>query len=117
MSPESFSTRSFRFATNILQFYRVLNQPAADVPKAISYQMLRAGMAIGANIEEARSAQSRRDLAAKYTVALREARECHYWLRLVAVDRPRFADDAAILANECNELVALLTATVKKLRG
>lgn len=79
--------------------------------------MLRAGTAIGANIEEAKSAHSRRDLAAKYAVSLREARECHYWLRLIAADCPQFAEMTNGLIDECNQLIAVLTTTVKKLRG
>ena len=79
--------------------------------------MLRAGTAIGANIAEAQSAPSRRDLAAKYTVSLREARECHYWLRLIAADRPQFSATTDSLLDECSQLIAVLTTTVKKLRG
>ncbi len=79
--------------------------------------MLRAGTAIGANIAEAQAAPSRRDLAAKYTVSLREARECHYWLRLIAADRPQLAATTDGLLDECGQLIAMLTTTVKKLRG
>lgn len=116
MALESFSDRSFRFSTSLLRFHRVLSTPAADVPRTIAYQMLRAGTAIGANIEEARSAHSRRDLAARYTIGLREARECHYWLRLIAADRPQFEEATTKLIDECSQLIALLTTTVKKLR-
>lgn len=117
MALESFSDRGFRFATSVLRFYRTLSAPAANVPRALSYQMLRAGTAIGANIEEARSAHSRRELAAKYSVSLKEARECHYWLRLIAADRPQFAETTSRLIDECDQLIAVLTATIKKLKG
>ena len=117
MPPESFQDRSFRFAMNIVRFHRTLSTPAADVPRPLTHQMLRSGTSIGANIAEARSAQSRRDLAAKYTIGLREARECHYWLRLIAADRPQFVETATGLIDECSQLIAVLTTTVKKLRG
>jgi four helix bundle protein len=81
--PESFQERSFRFAVDILAFYRTIL--TTDLPRHLAYQMLRAGTSIAANLEEARSAYSRRDLAAKQAIALREARECCCWLRLVMV--------------------------------
>jgi len=117
MAPESFQDRSFRFAMSIVRFHRTLSTPAADVPRPLTHQMLRSGTSIGANIAEARSAQSRRDLAAKYAIGLREARECHYWLRLIAADRPQFVETATGLIDECSQLIAVLTTTVKKLRG
>ena len=78
--------------------------------------MCRAGTAIGANLEEARSAYSRRDLAAKYAIALREGRECHYWLRLVKADQPNLASSTDPLIDEVHQLVAVLTVAVIKLR-
>ena len=114
--PESFQSRSFRFATDILRLYRTLAIPT-DVPKTLADQMLRAGTAIGANLEEAKSAHSHRDLAAKYVIALREARECRYWLRLTCVDRPGLTLACRSLIDECSQLVASLTTSVKKLRS
>lgn len=49
----------------------------------MSNQVLRSGTSIGANMEEAQAAQSRRDFIAKLAIALKEARETHYWLRLI----------------------------------
>jgi four helix bundle protein len=113
--PESFQARSFRFATRVLRFYRLAME--TGVPRPIADQMLRSGTAVGANIEEARAAHSTRDLAARYVISLREARECHYWLRLVATDRPTLAPAITDLLDDCDQLVAVLTATVKKLRA
>lgn len=45
-------------------------------------QLLKAGTSVGANIEESQSAESREDFAHKMSVAIKEARETHYWLRL-----------------------------------
>jgi len=49
----------------------------------LSKQLLRAGTSIGANVEEASAAQSRKDFAAKMAISSKEARETHYWLRLI----------------------------------
>lgn len=79
------------------------------------YQLVRAGTAIGANVEEAIAATSRRDMAAKYAIALREARETRYWLRVIASD-PVVGDSVTPLITEATEWIAMLTVTVRKLR-
>jgi four helix bundle protein len=91
---ESFQHRRFRFALEILRFYRRVTS-TTDMPLHLARQALRAGTSIGANLEEARSAYSRRDLAAKQTITLREAREFGYWIRLIAADQPRQLPDSA----------------------
>lgn len=72
-------------------------------------------MGIGSNVEEAVAASSRRDMAAKYAIALREAREARYWLRVLSTD-PVVGDSVLPLIQEATEWVAMLTTTVKKLR-
>lgn len=114
-NPEPIHDRSFRFAVDILRFYRILTS-TTDVPRHLSTQMLRSGTAIGANLEEGKSAYSRRDLAAKYAIALREGRECHYWLRVIRVDQPQLAAHIDRLLEECSQLIAILTTIVRKLR-
>lgn len=113
--PESFQDRSFRLALELLKLYRVLVR-STDVPRHFATQVLRAGTAIGANLEEAESGASRRDLAAKYTIALRETRECHYRLRLIEADQPQLAGTINDRLDDCGQLIAILTATVRKLR-
>lgn len=113
--PATFQERGLRHGTEILRFYRLISKTEA-VPRHVAYQMMRAGTAIGANIEEATSAHSRRDLAAKYVIAIREANECRYWLRLIASDRPDLLARVAPLVEECSQLIAMLTVSVKKLR-
>jgi four helix bundle protein len=114
-NPEPIHDRCFRFAIDILRFYRVLTS-TTDVPRHLSTQMLRSGTAIGANVEEAKSAYSRRDLAAKYSIGLREGRECHFWLRVIRVDQPQLASTIDRLMDECSQLIAILTTIVRKLR-
>ena len=114
-SLESYQHRSFRFALGILKLYRML---LADptIARHVASQICRAGTAIGANLAEAKSAYSRRDLAAKYTIALRESRECHYWLRLLKADQPAISSVTDPLIDETEQFVAMLTVAVIKLR-
>lgn len=71
---------SFQFALDAIGLYKIL---AANKEFIISKQLLRSSTSIGANIEEAQAAQSRRDFLSKISIAAKEARETHYWLRLL----------------------------------
>jgi len=82
---------------------------------AIALQLVRAGSSIGAHLEEADVAASRRDMALKQAVGLREARESKHWLRMLLAEEV-LVDDLRPLFQESGELVAMLTASVKKLR-
>ena len=82
----------------------------------LARQLLRAATAIGANLEEGAVALSKRDMAAKFVVALREAREANYWARLGSTD-PRWTDRPGPIVQETHEFIAMLTAAVKKLRS
>jgi four helix bundle protein len=81
----------------------------------VARQLLSATASVGANLEEGVAASSRRDMASKYSIALRESREAKYWSRLLAVD-PRWAARAAPITQETDEFIAMLTVAVKKLR-
>ena len=80
-------------------------------------QLLRAGTSVGANVEEAKAAQSRRDKASRFSVALKESRETSYWLRLMRATR--LADESLLNPHilEANELTAIFTTTRRKLRS
>jgi four helix bundle protein len=106
--------RALRFAGAVLRLHGVLASDGAATGH-LAGQLLRASTAIGANLEEGQVANSRRDMAQKYALALREARESLYWLRLVATFEPH-ASTAEPLIREANELVAILTVSVRKLR-
>ena len=79
----------------------------------LSKQLLRAGTSIGANVVESQQAQSRADFIAKLSIALKEAAEVNYWLRLLqATDYLSEKEYSSIVA-DCKELEKLLTAIIK----
>ncbi len=80
-------------------------------------QLLRAGTSIGANNAEASGAISKADFKSKSYIALKEARECLYWLELL--HRNGYLDDKQYqsINNDCEELVKVLTHRCKKLDG
>jgi four helix bundle protein len=110
-----FAARSFQFSCRIVRLYQKLCR-IPDFPLILARQLLRAGTSIGANLEEAKASQSRRDLKAKFSIALKEARETKYWLRLIRATSlaPASAIDSEI--DEADQLVAILTVSVRNLQ-
>ena len=74
--------RTFEFAVEIVKGCRLLDEKPG-VNRTLGRQLLRSGTSIGANVEEAQAGQSRADFISKYSIALKEARETIYWLRLL----------------------------------
>jgi four helix bundle protein len=72
--------KSFEFALKIIELYKTLVDSKEYV---ISKQLLRSGTSIGANVEEAGAAVSKKDFVSKMSIASKEARETKYWLRLL----------------------------------
>lgn len=114
--PEAYTTRTFKFACRVVRLYRELSR-IPGVPLPLAKQLLRAGTSIGANLEEARAAQSRRDLRAKFSIALKEARETKYWLRLLAATQQASSQVLTSSIQEADELVAILTVSVRRLKS
>jgi len=106
--------RAFQFGSAVLKLYpRItkLGPQFADIGR----QLVRAGSSIGAHLQEADVAASRRDMALKQAVGLREAKESRHWLRmLIEAEVP--VDELRPLYQESGEIVAMLTASVRKLR-
>jgi len=101
--------KSFNFALEIIS----LNQKLVTQNEyVISRQLLKSGTSIGANVEEAGAAQSKRDFIAKMSIASKEARETKYWLRLLKYSNLLEFDDENYL-KEVSEIVNILTAIVK----
>ncbi len=103
--------KSFQFAVRIVRLCKHLRGTKKEY--TLSKQLLRSGTSIGANIAEAQQAQSRPDFISKLNIALKEAVETNYWLRLLqATDYLTQAEFCSIFS-DCRELEKLLTAIIK----
>ena len=107
--------RSFAFSVRIVKMVRQM--PSDVAARTIARQLSRAGMSVGANVEEAQGAHSRVDFARRMNVARAEAREALYWLRLVAECEMVPPDRLQGLMDEANEVVSILTVIVKTTKG
>ena len=108
--------RTFEFAVCVVNLCRKLDK-TPGVSRTLSGQLLRAGTSIGANIEEGQASQSRADFVSKYSIACKEARETHYWLRLLVATEIMPQDGSGDLIDEANQLIAILTTIVKKTKA
>lgn len=108
--------RTFEFACRIVKLYQHLAE-RGGAGRVLAGQVLRSGTSIGANLEEGRGGHSRADFIAKAAIALKEARETHYWLRLLNACEVVPADRLVPLIAEANEIVAILTTIVKNARA
>lgn len=83
------------------------------VGRTLARQLFRSGTSLGANVEEAQAGQSRAEFLSKYSIAFKEAREAHYWLRLIADCEILTPIRLAEITQECDELVAIIKSTRK----
>lgn len=101
--------KSFQFAIEIVMLYQNLKKQNEFL---ISKQLLRNGTSIGANVEEASAAQTKKDLNTKMSIASKEARETRYWLKLLWQSKiVKF--DFSMYLNSIDELIKILTSIVK----
>ena len=108
--------RTFEFARRVVVLCRFLDEKPG-VSRTLGNQLLRSGTSIGANVEEVQAAQSEADIVSKYSIACKEARETHCWLRLRAASEMLPPDSLAELEIECDELIAILTSIIKKMKN
>ena len=98
--------KSYHFSLRIISLYRRLYKQREFV---ISRQLLRCGTSIGANVEEALGSYSRKDFHFKMVIAFKEARETHYWLRLIR--------DAGLSGEELLRILKAITRRTRPLRS
>lgn len=113
--PQEIAERAFDFAVRIVKLCQALVK-RPGVSRTLANQLLRSGTSIGANLEESKGGQSRADFLSKVSISLKEARETHYWLRLLIAADILPEKQLNPLLEEANQLTAILTTIVKKLK-
>ena len=103
--------KSFAFAVRIVNLYKHLDELKKEF--VLSKQLLRSGTSIGANVAEAEQAQSTADFISKMSIALKEAVETDYWIRLLH-STSYFSDtEFSSIIEDCQEIEKMLTAILK----
>ncbi len=107
--------KSYNFAIRIVELYKYLSSEKKEF--ILSKQLLRSGTSIGANIEEAIRGQSRKDFFAKLTIAYKEARESHYWIRILTDSDYLTKKESISLINDIEELLKIIGSIQKTIRN
>lgn len=103
--------RSFQFTVSIVRFCR--NLTVDPIMRRLAFQLVDAVGSVGANLEESGGAQSKADFIAKQFIACKEAKEAQFWLRVIAASYPSLQPLTAPLLQECSEILAMLTASIR----
>ena len=102
--------KSYAFSINVVNAYKKLESRSEYV---LSKQLLRSGTSIGANVMEGLRAQSRKDFISKMNIALKEANESEYWIRLLMDTGYLSRQEDKLLLNECKEVCRILSSIVR----
>ncbi len=103
--------KSFDFSVRIVNLYRFLTEEKKEY--VLSKQVLRSGTSIGANVSEGERGQSKADFYSKMSIALKEANETHYWLRLLNATDYINETQFLSLEKDLKEIIAMLTSICK----
>ncbi len=114
----SIQERTENFAIRVIKAYVELNKRNFDdAGKVLSKQFLRSGTSIGANCSEAKYAQSNKDFINKYSIALKEANESLYWIKIMIksdiAPESRFKN----LIEENDRIIRILVSSINKLKA
>lgn len=109
MKDNLIQNKSYQFALSIFDIYRILKQKREY---SLANQILRSATSIGANVEEAIGGSSKADFVNKLTIALKEARETKYWLRLLQ-DAKIMDLQSTHYFNEIESIINILYSIIK----
>jgi four helix bundle protein len=113
----SIQERTEDFAVRVIKAYSTLNnRHFDDAGKVLAKQFLRSGTSIGANCAEATYAQSRNDLISKYSIALKEASEFQYWIKVMIRSQLVSDNQFSLMQQELIKIIKILTVTINKLK-
>jgi len=115
MADNLIQDKTYRFSIRIIKLYQFLKNEKKEY--VLSKQILRCGTSIGANTEEAIGGSSQKDFVAKLNISYKEARETHYWLRLLKdtdyIDTVMFDS----LIKDCESILKILYKIIETSRS
>ena len=108
-------TKTYNFAVKIVKLCRFLSEDKKEF--ILSKQLLKSGTSIGANVEEAIGGQSRKDFYAKLSIAYKEARETHYWIRLLKDTNYLTKEESLVLLSDIEEILKIIGSIQKTIHN
>lgn len=108
---EVMKCRTRAYALRIIRLHSAL--PRNSVGRVLADQILRSGTSVGAQFRECIRSRSRAEFISKTESTLQELEETRYWIELIVDAKLQTSNRLASLPKEADELLAILTATVK----
>ena len=102
--------KSIKFASRIVKLYQYLLKEKHE--SIISKQIIRRGISVGANANEAIYGISEADFIAKLQISLKETAETEYWLRLLVLSEYITEAEGDSLINDCLEIKRILISSL-----
>ncbi len=113
----SIQERTEKFAIRVVKAYSEINKRHFDdAGKVLSKQFLRSGTSIGANCSEAKYAQSNKDFINKYSIALKEANETLYWIKIMIKSELVSKTRCQKMIEENERIIKIITASINKFK-
>lgn len=113
-TPQDIQKRTFDFGVQVIEL--VERMPRTLSGEVLARQLIRAGTSVGANMQEADGAESKKDFIHKTTIAYKEVRESRYWLDTIKATILKNDDEVITLRQEADELVRILFTIIKNAR-
>ena len=103
--------KTFAFAKRMVKAYQFFSAEKKEF--VLSKQLLRSGTSVGAMVQEAKFAQSRADFINKLSIALKEANEAKYWIKLLYETDYMEKTMYESVYGDVKEIVAMLVSIVR----
>ena len=111
MRNDELSNQSISFSISIINLVKELKEKHENI---ISNQIGRSGTSIGANIHESQYAHGTADFIAKLQIALKEANETGYWLRILYETDYISCEQFKQMNNSCTSIRVMLISAINK---
>ncbi|HEY5124368.1 MAG TPA: four helix bundle protein [Ignavibacteria bacterium] len=110
MKEVDIKVRTFQFAVGVVKFCKLLIEGEKEF--ILSKQLLRSATSIGANVREARNAESKADFIHKMSIVQKETSETIYWLELIRETEINITDKIEPFVKEANELLKIIRTII-----
>jgi four helix bundle protein len=105
--------RTFSFAKRIRMFVKQLPRTLSNIEDV--KQLIRSSGSVGANYIEANESLGKKDFSLRIKICRKEAKESHYWLALLCIDRNSSLEkELELLKKESLELMNIFAAILHK---
>ncbi len=111
---EAFKIRLIDFSVSTMKQCKMLRKD--PVLWSLCDQLIRSATSVGANINEAQGAGSKKDFAYYFQIALKSAKETKYWLQVIERYDHKI-EGMGYLVTECDAITNILQASLKTLRS